>query len=156
MENLTIDTKEFDRDIQDAIRFFKELPGRLDETVHQDAMMAAARVVAAEARRRVPIRTGALRDSIRVRRSPKKYRPGAMVIASGSKKAGTKGYHAKLVEYGTVKTPAQPYMESAARARSKQIRAAAKAINKSFNRVVKELIGGKKPTRRTRRALAAD
>ena len=154
---LTLDTTAFDRDVREAIKFLEELPGKLDETAHQDAMRAAARVVAAEAKQLVPVRTGNLRDSIRVRSSPKKYKPGALVIASGSKKAGTKGYHAKLVEYGTVKTKARPFLEPAARTTvAKQVKAAAKAAGKSFERVVKELTGGKRPTRRTRRALAAD
>ena len=155
---LSIDTTAFDRDVREAIKFLEELPGKLDETAHQDAMRAAARVVAAEAKRLAPVgKTGNLRDSIRVRSSPKKHKPGALVIASGSKKAGTKGYHAKLVEYGTVKTKARPFLEPAARTTAaKQVQAAAKAAGKSFERVVKELTGAKRPTRRTRRALAAD
>ena len=156
---LSIDTTAFDREVREAIKFLEELPGKLDETAHQDAMRAAARVVAAEAKQTTTFidRTGNLRASIRVRSSPKKHKPGALVIASGSTKAGTKGYHAKLVEYGTVKTKARPFLEPAARGTaSKQVKAAAKAAGKSFERVVKELTGAKRPTRRTRRALAAD
>ena len=155
---LTIDTTAFDRDVREAIKFLKELPGKLDETAHQDAMLAAAKVVRDEAKRLAPVgKTGNLRGSIRVRRSPKRHKPGAVVIASGSTKAGTKGYHAKLVEYGTVKTKARPFLEPAARTTAaKQVKAAAKAAGKSFEKVVKELTGAKRPTRRTRRALAAD
>ncbi len=154
---LSIDTTAFDRDVREAIKFLEELPGKLDETAHQDAMLAAAKVVAAEARQLVPVRTGNLRDSIRVRSSPKRYKPGALVIASGSTKAGAKGYHAKLVELGTVKMAARPFLEPAARTtQSKQVQAAAQATGKRFQKVVKELTGGKKPTRQTLRALAAD
>ena len=154
---ITLDTTDYDRNVREAIKFLSQLPGRLDGTAHQDALMAAAKVVAAEAKRLVPVDTGNLRDSIRVRSSPKKYKPGALVIASGSTKAGTKGYHAKLVEYGTVKTRARPFMEPAARGTaSKQVKAAARAAGKSFEKIVKELTGGKRLRGRTARALAAD
>ena len=112
---IIIDTDEFDKQINDSIRLLRELPKELDRSVLQFAFMAMARVVAKAARGLVAVLTGRLKRSIRVRASPSKYKPGALIIASGSKKDRVEGYHATLVEEGTIRTRAQPYMQPAAR-----------------------------------------
>lgn len=61
------------------------------------------------ARQLVPVDTGALRQSIR--REPRQPDLTVIVKAGG----GGVGY-AKYVEYGTSRSPAQPYMTPAARA----------------------------------------
>jgi len=60
------------------------------------ALRKAARVVLEEAKRKVPVRTGKLRDSLSIR-VIKARRPIVKVFAS--RKKG--GYHAHLVELGT-------------------------------------------------------
>ena len=135
-----IDTDQFDKDIRDALRLLRDLPGEMDRTIHQDASMAAGRVVLKRARQLVKVRSGRLKRSGRVKPSPKRHRPGALVIFSGSKKAKTLGYHATLVEKGTIRTRAQPYLEPAARGTlSEQAKAAAVAMRKGIGKVIRKL-----------------
>lgn len=63
--------------------------------------------VAGEARIRCPVRTGALRDSIRVR---KQRGRDSYTVAAGSREV----FYAKFVEWGTVNTAAQPFLLPAA------------------------------------------
>lgn len=80
-------------------------------------LQEVADLVADEARRRCPVNTGALRDSIRTAR--KKDAKDIWIIA-GNKKV----YYARFVEYGTVNSPAKPFMRpalKAAKARAKAI-----------------------------------
>lgn len=74
----------------------RALPWRIAKNVLRGAVRAGAAVVAAEAKRRVPVRRGFLMRSIKISTRAK----GGMVTASV--KAGGKGArHAHLVELGT-------------------------------------------------------
>ena len=92
-------------------RLLKELGPVPAGRLGQNALMAGARVIAAEARRRVPVDTGELKRSIGVRSDRGLRRAGgdtrqAFVTASAR--------HAGLVEFGTVRMAAQPYLRPAA------------------------------------------
>ena len=99
--------------LDEVIRVMNRLPGLLSERVQGDGLLAAAREVRDVAKIRVPVDTGALRNSIRAVRRSGRFEtvsgfqrvPGAAarVIAGGP---GAR--HAFLVEGGTVKTRAQP------------------------------------------------
>ena len=80
-------------------------------------IQAVADLIANEARRRCPASSGALRGTIRT--TKKKEAKDIWVIA-GDKKV----YYARFVEYGTVNSPAKPFMRpalSASKARAKKI-----------------------------------
>ena len=90
-------------------------------------LRAAAKVVAQRAKEIVPVRTGALRDSIRARAATslittssgrKKVSGTAAVVQAGSRGAfgsatRIRAAHAVLIEYGTVNSPAKPFLEPA-------------------------------------------
>jgi len=90
----------------DGIADLKRSIARLDRKLSREgpldkALRKAAEMFQAEAQRRVPVKTGKLRDSIKVRRSGKGFR-----VKPGEKYAG-------YIEFGTQSTKAQPYMRPA-------------------------------------------
>lgn len=76
----------------------RELPEKLARNVARAGLRAGAKVIADEARRLVPVKTGKLRDSIRVSSSMKGGVPRAFVKV-GDRKKGI--FYAHLVERGT-------------------------------------------------------
>lgn len=91
-------------------RNLKELGNKTSGRLGQNSTRAGARVVAKEAKARVPVRTGNLRDSIVVRGDENLRRAGgsvrqAFVVA--------KAPHAHLVELGTKHSRKRPFLEPA-------------------------------------------
>ena len=140
--------------LEETVKALEALPGVLGRRVQGDGLAAAARVVRDEAKTLVPVRAGALRDSIRARRRAqivytsrgrKRISGAAAQVVAGGEGAP----HAMLVEYGTVgpsgaaKTLAQPYLEPAAlNTRAKQLSAAAGAMRRAFARIGRQLATG--------------
>ncbi len=83
-----------------------ELGPRVAKRVAGNAMRAGARVIRREARRRVRVRTGALKRSIVVRAGRE---PGTAVV--GFLRPTSRRAH--LVEFGTRHSPARPFMRPA-------------------------------------------
>lgn len=84
------------KELDQALR---ELPVKLQRNVLRSALRASAKVVADEAKRMVPVRTGALRDSIRVTSRLVRGVPTAKVVAGSKGKNGV--WYAHLIEFGT-------------------------------------------------------
>lgn len=81
-------------------RALQGVPVKLERKILRGALRAAAKVIEAEAKRRVPVRTGRLRDSIRVSAGAKKNgRVWAHVKAGGGRKG--RAFYAHFVEFGT-------------------------------------------------------
>lgn len=92
-------------------KLLKELGSQLASKVGDQAVRAAARIVADEARRLVPVRTGDLRDSIAVKIERRSKGADERVAIVGQKRPGSSLAH--LTEFGTSKAPAQPFMRPA-------------------------------------------
>jgi HK97 gp10 family phage protein len=91
-------------------RALKALGGQIAGKLGQNATMAGARVIAAEARAKVPVVSGALKKSIVVRGDQDLRRSG------GSQRAAfvvARAFYAHLVEFGTVHSAAKPFMRPA-------------------------------------------
>lgn len=96
-------------------RLVDEIPAKVRAALEAAMIESADRIVAG-ARLRVPVETGELRDSIR-HGGVKEGRRGGLYVAVTAGDTGTlteeKGRQyqvARLLEFGTVKMPAQPYM----------------------------------------------
>ncbi len=93
-----------------------------------DRLERAAEVVADGARQRVPVDTGTLKNSIRVtrlwgdpRRNVRIY-AGHRVKGGSMKKGAERGaFYAHMVEYGTVKMRARPFLRPALNASKAKI-----------------------------------
>lgn len=79
-----------------------------------DRLETAAGFVMGLARQKVPIDTGKLRDTIRVVRLKGDPKLNVRVYAGNRKKRGEGGaFYAHMVEFGTVKMPAKPFLRPA-------------------------------------------
>ena len=129
-------------------RAMRQLPFAIQARVQGAGCRAMARVVAETARSLVPEVTGALKASIRVRSVAERTRSGVRVAgAAAAVFAGGPGAaHAHLVELGTVRAQPHPFLRPAfERKRTAQHRAFARAVERNFNRTVRQLATGRAP-----------
>ena len=90
--------------------------GRDIETrIAKNAIGAGARKVRDRAKQLAPVDTGNLRDAIKVRRANKRYGAAVadVVVTGGSTKLKNDAWYASLVEFGTVNSPAHPFLRPA-------------------------------------------
>lgn len=86
---------------------------KLGKKIIRQALRSGAKLILAEAKANVPVDTGALRDSLKVRAMRKrKHRYGVMVQTSEGWFKGEQFYGA-FVEFGTDKMAAQPFVRPA-------------------------------------------
>ena len=80
-------------------RQLDQLPAKIEGNVMRGALRAGARVMENDARARVPVKSGALQKSIRIRFARRSQRYGwlRMHVVAGDKTA----WYAHMIEYGT-------------------------------------------------------
>ena len=79
-------------------KLLKELPAKVERNILRGAMRAGAKVFADRAKELVPVKSGQLRDSIKVSTRSKRGRVSATVSAGGKK-----AFYAHMVEFGTAR-----------------------------------------------------
>jgi len=82
--------------LSDLNKLLNEFPAKVEGNIMRGAMRAGAKVFEDRAKQLVPVKSGSLRDSIKVRTRSKRGRVSATVSA-GDKKA----FYAHMVEFGT-------------------------------------------------------
>jgi HK97 gp10 family phage protein len=91
-------------------RLVDEIPAAVRVEL-ETAMLESANLIVAGARLRVPVDEGALRDSIRHHGVREGKRGGLYVaITAGEPTKDGKYNTARIVEFGTMDTPAQPFL----------------------------------------------
>jgi HK97 gp10 family phage protein len=86
------------------------------------AMAESAALIAAGARLRVPVESGELRDSIHQTDVREGKRGGLYVAIAAGKRTKNNYNTARIVEFGTMDTPAQPFLLPSYRANRKRAR----------------------------------
>lgn len=117
-------------ELASLIAALEALPGLLEKAAVGDGLLAAAQVVAKEAKASAAFqdRTGDLERSIRARRGRRASPPTAVVEATAP--------NAGLLELGTANSPARPFLEPALRnTASRQLKAFAEVTSKKFKTV---------------------
>ena len=100
-------------------RALKALGNEIGEKLLLAALRAGAKPIVKEARRLVPVRTGALKKAIAVIKATKRQRRrGLAGLFIGIK--GSPARRAHLVEFGTVHFRARPYLRPALDAKAKE------------------------------------
>ena len=112
--------------VEEIRRAFAVLPKRVASKVIRQSIRNALKPVLLDAKRRCPVATGRLRDSIVLRASPRR-RAGviALEIRTGPGQFEGETYYGGMVEYGTSKMPARPFMRPAYDANKVTAKAAA-------------------------------
>lgn len=108
------------------LKAFKELPEKMNKALG-DELEKTGEEIRDEAKRLAPVRTGALRESIKKKAWRRNGRTTVKVLADYPKTgryrktktrkqaAGSREYYAFAVEYGTKHAKAQPFLMPAAR-----------------------------------------
>lgn len=114
--------------LRELQRALLELPKKLDRIVLNSALMSGARLIVADAKLRVPVRTGELRRNIRARTVKPEGRHTATVIVGvrkltkkqlfklrkkKSRANASDPYYWRFVEMGTSKMSARPFLRPA-------------------------------------------
>lgn len=111
-------------DVEFKLEGFKELdalltqlPDEIAKKVVEQTVRAGAKVVLDAAKLKVPVRTGRLKKSLSIKKNTAAFKNyGSVKYAVGanlSARKGTTAPHAHLVEFGTVKTAAKPFLRPA-------------------------------------------
>lgn len=136
-----------------------KLPRVMQERVAVGGARAAAKVIAKEAKARVPVKTGLLKRSIGIGKAKKKDTPDGVVrfyvlpktkvnftkkVMVGDARAKLKvkatAFYGHFLEFGTKKMPAKPYLVPAAKATtSTSVEAFKKYVYKRTEKEVKRL-----------------
>jgi HK97 gp10 family phage protein len=85
-----------------------------------DRLARAGELVADKARQNVPVKSGKLKASIRVTRLKGDPKQNIRVYAGSRQKGGA--FYAHMVEYGTVKMPAKPFLRPALNSSKSEIK----------------------------------
>ena len=86
------------RGLKSVAQALDQLPGEITIQISRKTLKASAEVVLEEVLKRVPVNSGLLRNSVRVRRTA--GNPNSISISAGNKNA----WYASLVEYGFTHT----------------------------------------------------
>ena len=89
--------------LDELYRVLQELPVRIEKNVLRGGLRAGATVLRDEAKRNVPVRSGALRDSIRVSTRARRGVVNALIRAGGGRAVKGKAqgaFYAHIVEFG--------------------------------------------------------
>lgn len=72
------------------------LPAKIEGNVMRSAMRAGQKVMLEAAKSNIPVKSGALRDSLKIKTSSRRGKVSATLVAGGKK-----AYYAHMVEFGT-------------------------------------------------------
>lgn len=105
---------------------FRLLPIKVQRKLLRQGMRKAGKLVRDEARRLVPVDTGALKKSLKVRAAIRKRGSFGARIMTGERAElgidpGASGYYPAVVEFGSKTQPAQPYLRAAADAKRDEV-----------------------------------
>jgi HK97 gp10 family phage protein len=101
--------------LSDLYKLMQELPGKVEGNIMRGALRAGQTVIKNAIQAKTPQKSGALRNSVRIRFRPKSQKKGyvRMQVVVGDKKA----WYSHLIEYGTAsfytgqgKTIGKPYI----------------------------------------------
>lgn len=90
------------RGLRELEQAFESIPLRLQRNVMRAALRAGAKVVAEEAKRRAPVKSGALQKSIRIGSRLRYGVPEASIRAGGRLKDGRSAWYARIIERGAI------------------------------------------------------
>lgn len=99
--------------IEQVQKMLKLLPERVQRKAMKQGVAAGARKVLSEARKLVPVKTGRLKKSLRTRYIKKASRGPFGRIVYKVEAARPEGSHAHLVEFGTSRAAAKPFLRPA-------------------------------------------
>jgi HK97 gp10 family phage protein len=100
------------------MRSLQNIERKIARKVIKQSTRAAGKIVHARVKADAPVRSGALRKSIKLRALRRSRSAQGVRIITGDRKtlgiaAGATGYYPAAIEYGTRRTPARPFIRPA-------------------------------------------
>ena len=149
---MPLDSVEYElHGAEDFVKAIEKMPEALARHVQGGGALEVAKIIRKAARNLVPVDTGALKRSIRVRQVSQKIqvkllggptripRSASQALAGNQKGA----FHGHLVEFGTIRSRAQPFLEPAVRSNHNQfLRAYAEGSQKRFAAAMRSIRAG--------------
>jgi len=133
-----------EQSFRDIKKKLKKLPLKAKEKLLTGAVRAGANTVRDEARQKAPVDTGLLKRSIQtVKGKPSLYEVKFFVVTKSKiklKGIQKSAFYAHMIEFGTIKMAAQPFMRPAFENSDKEsIEAAHKYIHKKMDKFTRSL-----------------
>jgi len=126
--------------VDKIVRKLKSVEPSIQQKALRKATRAGAKVIQAEAKALVPVDTGALKDAIKVKAGKrKKGRISTLVqVGQGDFKGDT--FYGGMIEFGTSKMPARPFMTPAYESKGEEARdAAIDALNRALDQILRKM-----------------
>ena len=149
---MPLDSVDFEMHGDEAfVKAMEQMPEALARHVQGGGALEVAKIIRKAARNLVPVDTGALKRSIRVRQVSQKIQvkllgaPTRIPRSAAQALAGNRpgAFHGHLVEYGTVRSKAQPFLEPAVRTNNSQfLKAYAEGSQKRFAAAMRSIRAG--------------
>jgi len=115
---------------EEVIQMLKDM-GKAAEEVLEQAADAGGRLALLEAKRRCPVRTGRLKESLHLQNGKKTEIKADVKIQPGKKE-----YYGTFVELGTKRMPARPFMRPAVDENKERIsEAVTKEVSRALGRI---------------------
>lgn len=133
--------------LDEVAKVLKQFPIKLRTNALRGAVRAGAKVLLEEAKQKVPVRSGNLRDSlsiVKLKSKDKKWMTYAVTPRRITKKKnGVKGivadgYYGHIVEYGNSKMKAQPYLRPALLKEKEALDATRRYLSKKVDKLVRQ------------------
>jgi HK97 gp10 family phage protein len=145
--------------VEEVVRKLQSIEPKLQKQALRKAVREGAKVIQREAEANVPVDTGQLREAIKIR-APKKRKKGRISTLVQVGKGDFRGdtFYGAMIEYGTSKMPARPFMTPAYESKGEAAKNVAVAeIEKALDRIIRGMsiggrIGKSKTFRRAKRA----
>lgn len=94
--------------------------GKTGVKIENEALQKAAEPILEDAKNSAPVRTGRLRDGLKISKV-KNSKDGKYVLVGTDKKDKDAPFWATFIEFGTSKMPAQPFLRPAYERNKKQV-----------------------------------
>ena len=129
------------RGADELLKGLQELEPAIAKKILRSAMRQAAKPILDEAKRRVPVLTGELRKSLKIR-ALKRNNKGRIGVVISTEKGFFKGetFYGAFLEFGTKKMPAKPFIRPAFEAnKARAVRIVEQALKLGLDGVAKNL-----------------
>ncbi|AJA49531.1 phage protein, HK97 gp10 family [Clostridium pasteurianum DSM 525 = ATCC 6013] len=110
----------FDVDGFESLMSKLQSMGKEGTKIEDEALQKAAEPILVDAKNSAPVRTGKLRDGLKISKA-KKSKDGKYVLVGTDKKDKDAPFWATFIEFGTSKMPAQPFLRPAFEKNKKQV-----------------------------------
>lgn len=129
--------------VEETIRNLREFPERIQKNIMAGAIRAGCKPIVESAKKNVTVDSGNLKRSIGIVKRKTKNKKTMKFSVTPRRGGKNDGYYAHMVEFGTSKMSAKPFMRPALENANKCIDETKKYMEKRIDKVTKDLYEGR-------------